>query len=174
MPRKSAKPKPLTLVPALPADAPAILALRIAVAAHQAARYGREGRSSVGTEKGVLYSMRIARMFVVRGGQRVIASLTLSTRKPWAIDKRYFTPCAKPLYLTDMLVAPDLQRGGVGRQCLEEARRIAREWPADAIRLDAYDSVAGAGGFYARCGFREVGRAVYRKTKLIYYEWMVP
>jgi GNAT superfamily N-acetyltransferase len=174
MPRKSAKPKPLTLVAATPADAPAIIALRCEVAEHLAAQFGGKGRSGVGTEKGVLYAMRISRVLVARDGDRVAASLTLSTRKPWAIDARYFTPCRKPVYLTDMLVSPDLQRGGVGRQCLEEARRIAREWPADAIRLDAFDSPSGAGGFYEKCGFVEVGRAVYRKSKLIYYEWVVP
>ena len=41
---------------------------------------------------------------------------------------------------------------------------------AAAIRLDAYDSTAGAGGFYARCGYREVGRVTYRGTALIYFE----
>jgi hypothetical protein len=45
-----------------------------------------------------------------------------------------------------------------------------RAWPGDAIRLDAYDAEAGAGKFYAKCGFRERGRVVYRKTPLIYFE----
>jgi hypothetical protein len=40
----------------------------------------------------------------------------------------------------------------------------------DAVRLDAYDAVAGAGPFYEKCGFREVGRATYRITPLVYYE----
>jgi hypothetical protein len=43
-------------------------------------------------------------------------------------------------------------------------------WPADAIRLDAWDAQAGAGEFYRKCGYREVGRAAYRKTRLIYFE----
>jgi len=57
--------------------------------------------------------------------------------------------------------------------CLEEAARLARAWPADAIRLDAYDAEAGAGGFYARCGMMEVGRASYRGKPLIYYELLL-
>ena len=36
--------------------------------------------------------------------------------------------------------------------------------------LDAYDAKAGAGGFYARCGFAERGRVVYKGDPLIYYE----
>ena len=75
--------------------------------------------------------------------------------------------------MTDMAVAPRWQRLGVGRRCLEQARIIASQWPAEAIRLDAYDGPAGAGGFYAKCGFIERGRVSYRSTKLVYYEMML-
>ena len=53
---------------------------------------------------------------------------------------------------------------------LEDACAVARAWPADAIRLDAYDADAGAGSFYAKCGFRERGRIVYKRDLLVYYE----
>jgi hypothetical protein len=53
------------------------------------------------------------------------------------------------------------------RLALEPA---ARDWPADAIRLDACDTPAGAGGFYPKCGYTEVGRVRYEGTPLIYYE----
>ena len=69
-----------------------------------------------------------------------------------------------------MAVAPDRQREGVGRRLLEYAAGVAHSWPGDAIRLDAYDSPAGGGGFYARCGYREVGRVTYRGTPLVYFE----
>jgi ribosomal protein S18 acetylase RimI-like enzyme len=72
-----------------------------------------------------------------------------------------------------MAVKPDLQRSGIGRRCLEEARRIVKEWPGDAIRLDAFDAAAGAGDFYRKCGFREVGRVTYRNTPLIYFEMLL-
>ena len=72
-----------------------------------------------------------------------------------------------------MAVAPEMQGRGFGRLCIEEARRIGREWPADAIRLDAYDAAAGAGDFYRKCGFREVGRVVYRSTPLVYFEMLL-
>ena len=48
-----------------------------------------------------------------------------------------------------------------------------KAWPADAIRLDAYDAPAGAGDFYAKCGFREVGRATYRGVPLVYFELLL-
>ena len=96
--------------------------------------------------------------------------LRMATKKPWAIDLKYFTPVAKAVYLHDVNVDPRLQRNGIGRQLIERARAVAREWPVDAIRLDAYDGRAGAGPFYAKCGFTEVGRCVYRRVPLIYFE----
>jgi GNAT superfamily N-acetyltransferase len=69
-----------------------------------------------------------------------------------------------------MAVEPLLQGRGIGRQLLAEADRVSRFLATEAIRLDAYDAPAGAGGFYARCGYREVGRAVYRRVPLVYYE----
>ena len=54
--------------------------------------------------------------------------------------------------------------------CLDAAKKIAIRWPSDAIRLDAYDGGPGAGNFYRKCGFREVGRATYRDVPLIYFE----
>ena len=56
---------------------------------------------------------------------------------------------------------------------MDDAVRIAREKKADAIRLDAYDAPAGAGGFYVKCGFHEVGRVIYRDNPLIYYELLL-
>ena len=61
----------------------------------------------------------------------------------------------------------------LGRRCVETALDVARAWPADAICLDAYDTDAGAGDFYRKCGFREVGRVTYKNTPLIYFEWLI-
>jgi GNAT superfamily N-acetyltransferase len=154
-------------------DVSSLVALRTAVNAHLIAQYGKGHWASGSTEKGVLFAMKRGTVYVAKEGQNAIATLTLSTRKPWAIDTKYFGASKRPLYLTSMEVSPDRQRKGLGRQCLDEARRIAREWPADSIRLDAYDAAAGAGEFYRKCGFREVGRAIYRNAPLIYFEMLV-
>ena len=114
--------------------------------------------------------MRNSRVFLAREGREIIATVRLTTKKPWAIDPDYFAPCATPLYLVGITVAPAHQRQGIGRGCLREILRLAQAWPADALRLDAYDAPAGAGPFYARCGFNEVGRVTYRLCPLIYYE----
>jgi GNAT superfamily N-acetyltransferase len=114
--------------------------------------------------------MRISKVFAARANGELVATLRLTTRKPWAIDTNYFAASRLPLYLFAMAVTPARQRQGIGRWCLEQAIKLARDWPADAIRLDAYDARAGAGPFYARCGWTEVGRTSYRNTPLIYYE----
>jgi GNAT superfamily N-acetyltransferase len=162
---------PLRLGPATPADAPALAALHAVVAEHLTRDFGSGHWSSPPSERGVLAGMRRGTLaYVARRRGRIIATLAMSTRKPWAIDKSYFGPATRPLYLTSMAVDPKLQRRGIGRLCMAEAARLAREWPADAIRLDAYAAPAGAGGFYARCGYTEVGRVSYRGTPLVYYE----
>jgi ribosomal protein S18 acetylase RimI-like enzyme len=69
-----------------------------------------------------------------------------------------------------MAVSVAHQGQGLGRMALADACTIGAEWPADSIRLDAYDATAGAGEFYARCGFTERGRVVYKGDALAYYE----
>ena len=98
----------------------------------------------------------------------------LATKKPWAIDVSYFTPVKRPVYLTGMAVSVGHRGQGLGRLAVEDALAVAKEWSADAIRLDAYDADAGAGPFYARCGFRERGRVVYKGDPLVYYEFLLP
>jgi GNAT superfamily N-acetyltransferase len=147
-----------------------VAALRAAAAERLSRDFGHGHWSSIATERGVLNSLRHSKILLAHKDGTPVATLRLATKKPWAIDPAYFSTSARPLYLSDMAVDPERQRLGFGRCALEEATRLAQAWPADAIRLDAYDAAAGAGEFYARCGYREVGRVIYRKTPLIYFE----
>jgi ribosomal protein S18 acetylase RimI-like enzyme len=154
-------------------DAANLAALHTAVAEHLTNSYGRGPWSTNTSEKGVLHAMRNSQVFVARQGGKIVGTLRLAIKKPWAIDTSYFTKCRAPLYLLAMAVLPTKQRQGLGRKFLTEVQRIAQARPADVIRLDAYDAEAGAGDFYARCGYTEVGRAVYRGTPLMYYEQLL-
>ena len=151
-------------------DVPVIAALHNAAAGALSARFGEGHWSSLVTERGTAAAQRHSRVRVGRSGKRILTVLRLATKKPWAIDASYFTPVKRPLYLTGMTVAVAHQGRGLGRLALEDAIQLARNWPADAIRLDAYDADAGAGAFYMRCGFRERGRVVYKGDPLAYYE----
>jgi ribosomal protein S18 acetylase RimI-like enzyme len=112
-------------------------------------------------------------VLAIRDRGAIVGTLTLQTKKPWAIDVSHFTPCPKALYLINMAVEPGRQRSGIGRQLLAAALTVARAFPADAIRLDAYDSDAGAGGFYRKCGYTQVGGKEYRGVPLLYLELMI-
>jgi len=155
------------------ADVAAIAALQNAAADALTARFGEGHWSSLVKERGAALAQRHARVRLGRSGKRVLTVLRLATKKPWAIDVDYFTAVKRPLYLTGMAVSVAHQGRGLGRQALEDACAVAQSWPADAIRLDAYDAFAGAGDFYARCGFKDRGRVVYKGNPLVYYELLL-
>lgn len=156
-----------------PSNAPVLAALRGAATSALRERFGEGHWRDEPSERGVVADLRHAEVWMARRGSAVVGTFRLATKKPWAIDRSYFTECKRPIYLTNMAVRPDYQRRGIGRQCLVHAVRRVRDWPANAIRLDAYQGDAGAGEFYAKCGFREVGRVVYRLTPLVYYEMLI-
>ena len=163
----------VTLEAATPEDAAAIAQLRNGVAERLTREHGKGHWSFASTENGIASGMRRSRVYVAWHRGRLIATLTLQTNKPWAIDRSYFPKVQTPLYLLSMAVDVESQRKGIGRQCVEQAQLIARKWPADAIVLDAYNTPAGAGEFYVKCGFEEVGRVTYRGTPLIYYQMIL-
>jgi GNAT superfamily N-acetyltransferase len=158
---------------ARPDDVAAIAGLQNAAAGALTARYGPGPWSALVTERGATLAQRHARLRIGIEGNRVLTVLRLATKKPWAIDVSHFTPVKRPLYLTEMAVSVAHQGQGLGKLALEDAIAVARAWPADAIRLDAFDADAGAGGFYARCGFTELGRVVYKGDPLVYLECLL-
>ena len=154
------------------ADAAAIAAVRIAAAERLTRDFGEGHWSAHTNEAAVLRDIKMSHVLALRDGGHIVGTLALQTKKPWAIDLSYFTPCKKALYLINMAVAPDHQRLGIGRALLDEALKVARSFPADAIRLDAYQAPAGAGPFYRKCGYTHVGGATYRGVPLLYFELM--
>jgi GNAT superfamily N-acetyltransferase len=154
-------------------DIPEIVALRNGVAEDLTERFGGGHWSSHCSERGVRWGMKYADVLLAKSRGKIVGALRLAAKKPWAIDLSYFTavPCA--IYLVDMAVAPRHQGRGVGRRLMAAAQEAAIGWPADAIRLDAYDADAGAGGFYLKCGYHERGRMEYRGVPLRYFELLL-
>jgi GNAT superfamily N-acetyltransferase len=154
-------------------DVAAIVSLRTSAARELTRLHGHGHWSSCPTERGVQRAFETSRVLVARRASRVVGTVRLEARKPWAIDVSYFAAVPKAVYLHDLAVAPEAQGEGVGQRLVEGAVALARAWPSNAIRLDAYDHAAGAGPFYAKCGFREVGRVRYRGVPLIYFELLL-
>jgi GNAT superfamily N-acetyltransferase len=155
-------------------DVAGLVRLHVEVAADLTHRHGEGHWSRMPTEKGILRRIATSRVIIARDPENhIVGTLELATKKPWAIDRAFFTPVKRPLYLLNMAVTPGQQRRGIGRRCMDEAARVANAWPAQSICLDAYYAPAGAGEFYARCGYREAGRKVYRGVPLVYYECLI-
>ncbi|HVU33268.1 MAG TPA: GNAT family N-acetyltransferase [Opitutaceae bacterium] len=164
----------MKLEDATTSEAAAIAALRLNAARELTAKFGRGTWSfAAESEGGVLADIATSRVLIARQEGLVVATLRLSRRSPWLFEPSFFTACHRPLYLTSMAVAPKFQRQGVGRACLEDAKRIAAGEGVGALRLDAYDAAAGAGEFYRKCGFREVRRSSYNGTPLIFFEFLL-
>lgn len=136
-------------------------------------KHGQGHWSAVATKKGILYNMGKARILVAKDDNKVVGTLRLTASRPWVIDPAYFTPVNRPIYLVDMAVRPGYQRIGVGRALIEQAKVMANTLTGDSIRLDAYEGIAGAGGFYEKCGFTEMGHILYKKVPHIYFEWLI-
>jgi len=84
-------------------------------------------------------------------------------RKTVAIDLKYFTPVSKAVYLHDVNVDPDLQRSGIGRQLLDAPSPLQKNGRGCDPRRRLRRRV-GRCTFYKKCGFTEVGHAVYRSV----------
>lgn len=110
----------VSLAVATEADVAAIVELRAAVAHALTVLHGTGHWSSYGTEKEALRGIRTSRVILARTGAEIVGTLSLGTRKPWAIAPERFTPVGKPLYLRDMAVAPAAQGRGVGCRLLVE------------------------------------------------------
>jgi GNAT superfamily N-acetyltransferase len=151
------------------ADVPALLKLRLDVDADQARNFGNDRWVTRITVQSVTRGLTASRVLLATGQGQLLGALRMATKKP-----QYFTPVPMALYLHDVNVDPSVQRTGVGRQLIEHAKIVAREWPASAIRLDAYDGPGGGGAFYTKCGFAEVGHTVYRSVPLVFFELLLP
>jgi GNAT superfamily N-acetyltransferase len=154
-------------------DAAAIADVISEAAHHLTDKHGHGHWSAIASQKGVLSGMSKAKVLVAKTGNKVVGTLRLTSSRPWVIDPAYFTPVARPVYLVDMAVRPEYQRIGVGRALIEQAKAMTSALSGDSIRLDAYEGVAGAGGFYEKCGFTEKGHILYKTVPHVYFEWLI-
>jgi GNAT superfamily N-acetyltransferase len=155
-------------------EARALAAMRSAVARDMTEKFGEGHWSTRPSKAEVVRQLRASHVLVARQGAEVIGTVRLARALPWAIYSIAFTPVAKPVYVLGLAVAPECRGRGVGQQLMDAAKDTAGSWGAQALWLDAYEHEAGAGPFYAKCGFRRVGRTKYREVPLSYFEWLAP
>jgi predicted N-acetyltransferase YhbS len=153
-------------------DVKALAAMRAAVAEDMAGRFGPGAWSTVPSKVTVMKQMRASRVLVARRESKVVGTVRLAAARPLAFDSTAFTPVNHALYVLGLAVAPQLRNQGLGRALMDAAKETATSSGVDALWLDAYDHPAGAGPFYAKCGFRHVGRTSHNAQPLFYYEWL--
>jgi predicted N-acetyltransferase YhbS len=153
-------------------DVKALAAMRAAIAQDMTERFGDGAWSTVPSKVTVMKQMRASRVLVARREAKVVGTVRLATARPLAFDSSAFTPVNQALYVLGLAVAPQMRNQGLGRSLMDAAKEAASSSGVDALWLDAYDHPAGAGPFYAKCGFRHVGKTLHNNQPLFYYEWL--
>jgi hypothetical protein len=78
-------------------DAAAIAAIRVAAADRLTRDFGDGHWSAHTNEDAVARDIKASTVLVARDRGIIVGTLTLQTKRPWAIDPQFFTPCRKPL-----------------------------------------------------------------------------
>lgn len=152
-------------------DAAAVHAIREACAQLLTSKHGDGHWGYVPSQSRIAQGIKDGQVYVVKIDAEIDATLTLSNEAPSFFDLSLFQDArAVAVYLTGLAVRPDRQGQGLGRRCMAEVERLAKDARAAAIRFDAYDAPAGAAGFYLKCGYRLSGRKSFRNVPLAFFE----
>jgi len=110
-------------------------------------------------------------VFVLDIGVNSVATFTLGStaRRPY-LPEPWRDPSAPALYLNRLAVDPALQGGGIGRRCLEEIERLARERGAQAIRCDVLTANARLRRLYEGLGYEARGERSHGGWDFTCYE----
>ena len=97
-------------------------------------------------------------VYAVMDGDQPVATFTFGL-SGWPEQSEPFWANAghRAAYLSRLAVRPDRQAEGIGRWCLAEVERLAREQGCRAIRLDAIRALAPPIALYRRLGYEERG-----------------
>lgn len=70
-------------------------------------------------------------------------------------------------FIWRLMIGEAYQGRGFGRQAIEIARTIAREWGLPRVNLSFVDAHGSAEGFYSACGFRRTGRMIGDEVEMV-------
>jgi hypothetical protein len=86
------------------ADIQSLLDLQLAVDADQQRRFGTDRWSTTITDRSIARGLKSSRVLIAKQQERIVGGLRMATKKPWAIDLKYFTPVVKAVSLHDVNV----------------------------------------------------------------------
>jgi ribosomal protein S18 acetylase RimI-like enzyme len=126
-----------------------IVALHEAVAQYRRLELKGARAWNVPSLRSLVASMPTSESVLAHDDAELVASFRLDPARGFLGDAHArFTEVQSSVYLLEMAVHPSHRSRGVGRLCLDEAARRARERGAQAIRLDTNDDEARAASFY--------------------------
>jgi GNAT superfamily N-acetyltransferase len=167
-------PSLLNLRPALDRDVKRVRAILAAAASDLTVHFGEGHWSGVRSVETLRKYLDEGALYVAETDVGAVGTLRLTERKIGFYRSDWFAnPNDDAFYLLDMAIDPNYQRSGIGRRAMALAEDLARSHGLKAIRLDAYGGLAGAGGFYRKCGYRLVHLGEMQGVALEYYEKLV-
>ena len=92
------------------------------------------------------------RLWLLCDGDVIAAAFALE-QLPDSGDVKWQSPHAPAMTLMRLGVSPAYQHGGIGRECIEHSREIARQSGCEYLRLFVVDINTPAEQFYIKCGF---------------------
>jgi ribosomal protein S18 acetylase RimI-like enzyme len=142
----------LTIIPAIPADAPALKSLLEAAYRGDSARQGWNHEADILDDERIgiaeldaLLADPAVTILTARDGENLIGCVAV-TRKETALG-----------YLGMLCVLPTLQSGGLGRKLLDAAEDHARALGLAAMEMTVIDSRASLIAWYERRGYAFTG-----------------
>ncbi len=101
---------------------------------------------------------RAKEVFAVHDGDELVGTFTIGFEAPEPYAPESWADAAhRAIYLNKLAVSPGLQRRGLGRWCMVEIERLARERGRQALRFDALTRNGPLLGFYDHLGYRRCG-----------------
>jgi ribosomal protein S18 acetylase RimI-like enzyme len=111
--------------------------------------------------------IKTGNLYVARKGEIILGSVVLDENpEPEYEDIEWNMNEGKSIYLHRLVVHPDYQGEGTGKQLMSFADEYAREHGYSSIRLVAYQDNEVARGLYERFGYEKVGEIYFPRRDI--------
>lgn len=156
---------------AAPGEIAGIYKLSVAAASDLVDKYGQGRWRVAAARKTLKRNQQSDSLFVIVKDAVIVGTFCFTTKKAGFYRRGWFAFPDDPAgYLLNMAIAPQHQRQGIGREVMNHIDQLARSMKLLAVRFDAYEANAGAGGFYRKCGYQLVHVGKVGDVGLEYYE----
>jgi len=122
------------------------------------------------TRESGLRDLQNGTLYVIKDTERILACLTIDQEFPEEYHKLTWNLMGPVASCHRLMVAPDQQKQGFGKQLMSFAETIALQQGCQSIRLDAYAANVAANALYNSLGYHFVGTLQFRTGLFNCYE----